>query len=94
MALDPPSELIAGAYNLERGATLRGIVFFPAPVARELDVLFLVDPGATNTCISLTDLARLGAGVAESMNLQPAMPMRGVGGFVRIRDARRAGILS
>jgi hypothetical protein len=75
--------LITGFYDAANGAYITASVFFPAPVDELLVVSFLVDTGATSTCIGITDLLRLSQ---NSQNRLPMTPvphgMRGIGGSI------------
>jgi hypothetical protein len=74
--------VISGAYGLSHGGRITGVVHLPAPVDERIEVSFLVDTGATHTCISLIDLLRLSSQVPETIAISHRDPLWGLGGAV------------
>ena len=74
--------MIVGAYDLS-GPILYGEVYFPPPIDRRLaDVAFVLDSGASTSCLMPGDVVRVPPEVA-ALAIQPqSPPLFGVGGSV------------
>ena len=84
--------MITGIYDALNGAFITASVYFPAPVDEFLLISFLVDTGATQSCVGITDLLRLTPEGQKNMPTQRSqIEMRGIGGSI-IPSTTLAGI--
>jgi hypothetical protein len=82
--------MISWTYDPESGATVIGAVYFPPPLNRILVVTFLVDTGASHSCLSVDDLPLMDPDFITRLATRPTdQAFRGIGGviFPRMTEA-------